>query len=196
MDDVSLLARWRDGDQSSGRALFQRYFDPLFRFFATKCDEPDELIQATFMAVVRARDQFQGRSSFRTYLYQIARHELYRYLRTAQRTRDFDPDVSALQDFVTTPGARIARNQGHQQLLAALRSLPADQQTLLELHYWEGLDAAELAEVLEVSPGAIRTRLTRARAALRDRLLERAEAPAAALASIETMETWARGLAR
>ena len=52
-------------------------------------------------------------------------------------------------------------------LFAALRSLTADQQLALELHYWQGLGAAELAEVFEVEPTTMRTRLHRARARLK-----------------------------
>jgi RNA polymerase sigma-70 factor (ECF subfamily) len=167
-DDVSLLARWRDGDAPSGRALFARYFNALYRFFATKTDDPDELVQATFLALLR--DQFAGRSSFRTYVYTIARHTLYRHLRERRRARGFDPEVSSIADLVTTPTGRIARDQARRRVVDALRTLPVEQQLLLELHYWEELDAPALAEVLEVSPGAVRVRLHRARAALEARL--------------------------
>src|SRR5262245_2344657 len=140
-DDASLLARWRDGDAAAGRALFAKYFDPLYRFFSTKCAEPDELVQATFFAIVKARDQFGGRSSFRTYLYTVARHELYRHLRTLRREREFDPELSSIADLVSTAGTRLARNEDHRKLLDALRTLTVDQQALLELHYWDELDA-------------------------------------------------------
>lgn len=192
VDDVTLLSQWREGDQTSGRALFKRYFDQLYRFFSSKCAEPDEMVQSTFFAMVKARDQFGGRSSFRTYLFTIARHELYRHLRTLKRDRTFDPEISSIQDMGTSIGGRMARNEDHRRLQEAMRSLPVEQQTLLELHYWEDLDAAALAEVFEVAPGAIRTRLTRARAALRDVLAQKAAAPADALASVEALETWAR----
>jgi RNA polymerase sigma factor (sigma-70 family) len=151
--DGELLERWRAGDQAAGRDLFARYFDPLFRFFANKCNEPDELVQATFFALVKARDQFAGRSSFRTYLYTIARNELYRWLRTFKRARDFDPELSSIAEVATTAGSQAGAQRSSTSLLcAALRTLPVEQQTLLELHYWDGLDAAALAEVFDV-PG-------------------------------------------
>ena len=64
----------------------------------------------------------------------------------------------------------------HPELLAepvatALRTLPVEQQTLLELHYWDGLDAAALAEVFESNAAAIRNRLHRAREKLREAML-------------------------
>ncbi len=193
-DDLTLLTRWREGDQPAGRDLFARYFDALYRFFATKCDEPDELVQATFLALVKARDQFAGRSSFRTYVYTIARHELYRHLRERQQGRVFDPELSSIAEIATTPAARLARNDDHRRLLEAMRSLPVEQQLVLELHYWEELDAAALAEILEIAPGAVRVRLHRARAALRERLVALEAAPAEALASDDSVEAWTRGM--
>lgn len=192
--DRELLERWRAGDQAAGRDLFARYFDPLFRFFANKCNEPDELVQATFFALVKARDQFAGRSSFRTYLYTIARNELYRWLRTFKRERDFDPELSSIAEVATTAGSRLARNEEHRRLCAALRTLPVESQTLLELHYWEGLDATALAEVFDAQVATIRQRLSRARLALKDALAASAGAPLP-LATVEDMDTWAKSMA-
>ena len=193
--DRELLERWRAGDQAAGRDLFARYFDPLFRFFANKCNEPDELVQATFFALVKARDQFAGDSSFRTYLFTIARNELYRWLRTFKRERGFDPELSSIAEVATTAGSRLARNEEHRRLCAALRTLPVESQTLLELHYWEGLDATALAEVFDAQVATIRQRLSRARLALKDALTASAGAPLPALATVEDMDTWAKSMA-
>ena len=192
--DRELLERWRAGDQAAGRDLFARFFDPLFRFFANKCNEPDELVQATFFALVKARDQFAGRSSFRTYLFTIARNELYRWLRTFKRERGFDPELSSIAEVATTAGSRLARNEEHRRLCAALRTLPVESQTLLELHYWEGLDATALAEVFDAQVATIRQRLSRARLALKDALAASEGAPLP-LATVEDMDTWAKSLA-
>ncbi len=192
--DEALLARWRTGDQASGRDLFARYFDQLYRFFSNKCAEPDEMVQATFLSMVKAKDQFAGRSSFRTYVFTIARNELYRHLRTLRRDRLFDPELSSIADLVTDAGAKLARGEDHRRLCDALRTLPIEQQTLLELHYWEGLDATALAEVFEVNTANIRTRLHRARNALRDAMAAAHSAPPHALASIEDLDTWARAI--
>jgi RNA polymerase sigma factor (sigma-70 family) len=194
--DLDLLTRWRAGDQAGGRDLFARYFDQLHRFFANKCSEPDEMVQSTFMALLKARDQFAGRSSFRTYLFTIARNELYRHVRNLQRDKLFDPQVSSIAQIATTAGAKLARNQEHRQLCAALRTLPLEQQTLLELHYWEEVDIAALSEIFETEASTMRMRLHRARAALREAMLANKAAPPQALASLETLDTWARGAAR
>lgn len=190
--DRDLLDRWRAGDKAPGRELFGRYFDQLRRFFANKVNDPDELVQATFMALLKAADQFAGRASFRTYLFTIARHELYRHLRTLQRERQFDPEVSSIEQIQTSVGGRLIRNEEHRKLCATLRLLPIEQQALLELHYWEDLDAPALAEVFEIPVGTVRVRLHRARLALREAMIAHDAAPAAALVSIETVDAWAR----
>jgi RNA polymerase sigma factor (sigma-70 family) len=193
-DDLTLLDQWRTGDAGAGEALFQRHFDSIYGFFETKCQtEADELTQATFLACLKARDQFRAQSSFRTYLFTIARHELYRMLRTRQRRDDkLDFELSSIAQLISTPGTRLARNQEHRRLLEALQGLPVEQQTLLELHYWEDMDIAALAEVFDAPQATIRTRLHRARKALRDRI--EGSAPPAALQDLETMDRWVQGL--
>lgn len=194
--DIELVDAWRGGDGEAGQALFQRHFDSIYGFFETKCEaDADELVQTTFLACLRARDQFRKESSFRTYLFTIARHELYRVLRTRQRDgARLDFELSSIAELVSTPATRIARNQEHRRLLEVLRQLPVEQQTLLELHYWEDLDIANLAEVFEMPRTTIRTRLHRARKALRERMA--GAAPAPVLETLETMDAWARGLPR
>ncbi len=192
--DVDLLNAWRAGDAAHGRLLFQRYFQALYRFFANKCDDPDEMVQQTFLAIVKAKDQFAGRSSFRTYLYTVARHELYRHLRGLQRARNFDPALSSIADLATSAGGKLARNQQHKLLCAALRTLPVEQQTLLELHYWDGLDATALAEVFESNAAAIRNRLHRAREKLREAMLATEGIPADTIATVEAVDALALSL--
>ena len=195
-EDVVLLERWRTGDEDAGQALFARHFDSIYGFFETKCSsDADELTQATFLACLRAKDQFKGNSSFRTYLFTIARNELYRVLRTRQR-RDakLDFELSSIAELVSTPGTRMARNQEHKRLIEALQHLPVEQQTLLELHYWEDMDIAALAEIFESPQATIRTRLHRARKALRDRM--EGSAPENVLETLESMDLWAKGVAR
>lgn len=190
--DREILDRWRTGDQPAGRALFTRYFDSLYRFFANKCGEPDELIQRTFLAIVKAKDQFAGRSSFRTYLFTIARHELYAYLRELRRSASFDPALSSIADLVTGAGSRLVRHEEQRCLFAALRTLPLDTQTLVELHYWEQVDAAALAEIFDVPAATIRMRLNRARTALREAMAAAGDAPPDAMRSDDDLERWAR----
>jgi RNA polymerase sigma factor (sigma-70 family) len=191
-DDIALLDRWRTGDAEAGQLLFERHFDSIYGFFETKCEaDADELTQATFLACLRAKDQFRKESSFRTYLFTIARNELYRVLRERQRQHEkLDFQLSSIADLVSTAGTKIQRNQEHRQMVDALRQLPVEQQTLLELHYWEDMEIGQLAEIFESPAATIRTRLHRARKALREQI--EGSAPAEVLQTLEGMDVWAK----
>jgi RNA polymerase sigma-70 factor (ECF subfamily) len=170
-DDLVVLQRWRAGDQRAGEELCGRYFDEVYRFFEHKFPaEADDLTQQTFLACVRTRDQFLGQSKFRTYLFAIARNALYTRLRQIPQFQHVDLEVSSLDELVSSPSSQFRKHEELAQIRAALRRLPVEQQVLLELHYWHDLDAAALAGVFSLSPGAIRVRLLRARRALRDQL--------------------------
>lgn len=194
--DVELLERWRAGDKQAGDLLVGRHFDSVCGFFENKTQgDIDELVQETFLACTRARDQFAQRSSFRTYLFTIARHQLYRYWRKRRRDGEaLDFGVTSVADLATSPSKRMARSQRHKLLLQALRALPLDQQVMLELHYWEDMAIGELAEVFEATAGAMRVRLFRARQALRDRMDALAADPSAGGGSLADFEAWARSL--
>jgi RNA polymerase sigma factor (sigma-70 family) len=193
--DAELLERWRNNEPGAGEALFKRHFDSVYGFFETKCaGHADELTQSTFLACVQARDKFRGESSFRTYLFAIARNELHHLLRTRfRKDSKLDFEVSSMAEIVTTPATRLARNQEHRQLVESLQTLPVDQQMLLELHYRQDMQIPELADVFSVSVGVIRQRMHRARKALREQLERLAKAEAAEYA---TREDWAGRLTR
>ena len=170
-EDLELLERWRAGDVSSGETLFTRHFADVRRFFDHKAGEDaDDLVQKTFTACVASRDRFRGQASFRTYLFAIARNQLYTYLRQLPRGEHVDFEVTSIAELVTSMSSRVGRARQIEQLRAVLQTLPADQQLLLEMHYWHDLDASALADVFEVPAGTIRVRLLRARKALRERL--------------------------
>jgi RNA polymerase sigma-70 factor (ECF subfamily) len=186
--DLSLLDRWCGGDASAGNALFTRHFPSLYRFFEHKTDgEVDDLVQETFLECLKGRDTFKRQSSFRTYLFAIARHVLFQHWRkraSARPTLDFE-DVS-IASLSTSIVSRMVRSTDRARLLEVLRTLPLDQQILLEMYYWEELDRDQLAEVFDVETATIGSRLFRARQALQQRLNS----------DEQDLDAWARGLAK
>jgi len=177
--DLTLLESWRAGDGRAGQDLFNRHFADIYRFFEYKVGaDADDLAQRTFMACIDARDRFRGGSSFRTYLFAIARNQLYSFLRRMPRAEHVDFEHTSIADLMPSLGSQLGRARAVERLRLALTTLPAEQQLLLELHYWHELDAEALGEVFESTPGTIRVRLLRARRALRERMdqidLERA----------------------
>jgi len=172
--DFELLDAWCAGDQGAGNTLFGRHFDALVRFFFNKVEqaECEDLVQRTLLACVSSKTRFRRHSSFRTFLFGIARNELLMFYRTLGQRPDTNFSTHSVADLGTSPSANVAREQEHALLLDALHRLPVDTQMLIELHYWEDLDAAALAELFEIDPTTVRTRLHRARARLRQLIAE------------------------
>ena len=170
--DFELLDRWRAGDNPAGQELLARHFDSLCGFFESKCDQDaDDLVQRTMLACVASKQTFRKQASFRTYMFTVARNELFHYLQAKRRDgQRLDFSITSIAELITTPGSRMIKDADKQRVVGALRQLPIEAQTLLELHYWQELDAEALAEVFEIEPGAVRVRLHRARQKLRELL--------------------------
>jgi RNA polymerase sigma-70 factor (ECF subfamily) len=206
-EELELLDRWCAGDATAGNALFRRHYEAVYRFFSAKVDgEVEDLAQETFLACVRERQRFLRHSTFRTYLFAIAKYTLYGYWRRRARSSTSPQPVEELSiaSMSTSACSRITRREDHARLLAALQQLPLEQQLLLELHYWEELERDQLAEVFEVEPATTRSRLFRARQALRELLAAAEVAPRPREAAIGAappqedpeLEAWARSVWR
>jgi RNA polymerase sigma factor (sigma-70 family) len=184
--DLELFALWRAGDNCAGSALIKRHFAALHRFFATKArGHEEDLIQTTFVACVEARDAFRQEASFRTYLFSLARLQLFTHYRKLYRTSDIDFTTTSIHDFGTSPSAALLRREERELLEQALQQVPLDQQIALELKYWEDLAAPDIATVLGIPENTVYSRLQRAKCHLREalmRLSDVAEERARALA--------------
>lgn len=194
--DLDLLDAWRGGDRAAGSTLFERYFLALYRFFRAKVGgELDDLVQRSFAACVEARVRLRPDTSFRAYLFACARTVLQDHFREHYRGKeDPDPDVQSVEDLGTTPSAALARAQEHRLLLHALRQIPINQQIALELFYWEGLSGSEIAAVLDVPEGTVRTHINRGRHALAERLTALMQDPSAVQSTLDDLGRWANAI--
>lgn len=181
--DFDLLDRWRGGDNAAGQQLLARHFDTLCGFFESKCDQDaDDLVQRTMLACVSSKHAFRKQASFRTYLFTVARHELFHYLQAKRRDgQRLDVSTTSVAELITTPASRMIKDAERRRVVDALRRLPIEAQTLLELHYWQELDVEALAGVFDLEAGAVRVRLHRARKRLRELLEVEADEDAARL---------------
>lgn len=194
-DDLELLEAWRGGDARAGTALFERHFENLYRFFRNKAEGAvDDLIQQTFLRCVESRDRIRGESSFRTYLFTIAHHELYAFWRKRAREEITDFSERSVEDLATSPSGVVARHREQQLLLSALRAIPLELQVVLELHYWEELSGPELAEVLAIPEGTVRSRLRRGREALEEKMKSLGAEPSLLTSTLTDLDRWAASL--
>jgi RNA polymerase sigma-70 factor (ECF subfamily) len=195
--DLALLDRWCAGDSAVGNVLFKRHFTSLYRFFEHKTDgEVDDLVQETFLQCLKGRTTFRKQSTFRTYLFAIARHVLFQHWRARARVHPtLDLEDVSIASLSTSVGSRLARSADRARLISVLRTLPLDQQLLLEMYYWEDLDRDQLAEVFEVETATIGSRLFRARQALHEGMQNGIDDGAQPPEGQEALDAWARSLA-
>jgi RNA polymerase sigma factor (sigma-70 family) len=192
-DDHALVDAWQRGDKRAGAQLFDRYFAPVSRFFRNKLpDQAEDLIQQTFAALLEGRDRLRTITSFRSYLFGIAHNLLRAHLRSLDRNRALDPLESSLAELAPSPSALLGEQAEQRLLLLGLRRLPIEHQLALELHYWEGLNAAEIAEVLAVPHSTMRSRLGRARELLERAIAELAETPELGRSTLGGLDAWAQ----
>ena len=192
--DEALLVRWQQGDQSAGKALVERYYDAVARFFRNKINgDVADLIQDTFAKLVGGHHRVRDRSRFRAFLFSIAYHVLNDHLRGQYRDRpNLDFQELSVADLAPGPGTVAWRNQEERLLLEALRNVPIDYQVLLELRYWEELKTADIGVVLDIPHGTVRSRLHRAHDLLRQAMERLAQSAEQLESTMARLSDWAR----
>lgn len=190
---------WRTGDRRAGAALFDRHFASIRRFFINKActeSEVEELVQRSFVAALESAGRFRGDASVRTWLISIARNIQREWIREIMREAVdlVEPDAMCSERLGPGISTGLDLQREQQILLTALRRLPIEQQTLLELFYWEELRASELVEVFGVPEGTIRTRLRKAKLDLRGTIDALARTPEELDSTRSGLDGWARGL--
>jgi RNA polymerase sigma factor (sigma-70 family) len=194
--DEDLLKAWTTGDPLAGATLVRRHFDRVDLFFRVKVGEERcvDLTQITFLAVQEAvrLGRFRGDSSFRTWLFGIARNKLLVHLRDGGlEQKRFDPDADSVADSDPSPVTIIDEKQHRRLLLAALRRLALDDQVMLELHYWEHMQIAEIAAVVDKPINTVKARMRRARLRLEELMDELADSQDELETTRSGLEGWA-----
>jgi RNA polymerase sigma-70 factor (ECF subfamily) len=194
-EDDELYHRWVAGERDAGHQLITRYFEAIGRFVATKVSDPAEvqdLLAQTFEVCTKSLGRFEGRSSFRTYLFGIANNVIRDHIKRKQRRpQDIDFRVTRIADLGPTPSFVLGDEKEQQLLLAALRSIPYDLQVLVELSYFEEMTRHEIAEVLQLPPGTVASKLRRAKAALYEELDKLATSPELLESTLNGLRDWA-----
>jgi RNA polymerase sigma-70 factor (ECF subfamily) len=171
--DEQLMVAFSRGSTDAFGELFSRYRQPMFGFFRRRLRDPaqaEELTQETFLAVLRASSHYEPSATFRTYLYAIG----FNVLRAHRRKAAFRAMFHGAMFEGVGRGDReaAARNTMDTDvwLRDAVNRLERMDREILLLREFEQLSYAEIAELLRLPLNTVRTRLFRARTALRDLL--------------------------
>ncbi len=192
-DDDAIVARLRGGDDKAFAALIDRYHATMLRvargYVATK-EAAEDVVQETWLGVIRGVDGFEARSSLKTWIFRILVNRAKTRGERESRTRPFsslvaevdeptvDPsrfiDSGRWQGFWSAPPTRHAIPEQHvlaseasDRVLRAVDGLPPNQQVVITLRDIQGLSAAEVCDLLSISEANQRVLLHRARGKVR-----------------------------
>jgi RNA polymerase sigma-70 factor (ECF subfamily) len=163
--DDQLILEFQKGSWDAFRELFERDRDPVYGFFRRRLGDParaEELAQECFLALLRNAARYEPRASFRSYLYGIAVNMAHAERRKAGREiREANPPEPRVEQ---DPDAGLWVRQ-------ALEQLELDDREILMLREYEQLSYVEIAGILRLPVNTVRSRLFRARAAIRELLM-------------------------
>ena len=186
VSDEQLMLAFSKGSADSFGELFARYKQPIFGFFRRRVFESahaEELTQETFLALFRAAGRYQPRALFRTYLYAIG----FKILRAYRRKAAFRVTFFGQRTSVPEPGKQDATESALWVRRAVEKLDPIEREILL-LREFEQLSYAEIADLLELPLNTVRSRLFRARIALRNLLEPSAKEAAQPAAQLITQK--------
>jgi RNA polymerase sigma-70 factor (ECF subfamily) len=172
--EPQLIERAQDGDRLAFEELVRRYADRLYAVvlrFVADAGEAEEVTQEAFLRAWRGIGRFQGRSQFFTWLYRIGINEAKRRAERAPPpavpTALEDSPLADAPDWSAAPEPLAEQGDLRRVLERAVRGLPLDYRTPLILRDIEGLSTKEAAELMELGEAAFKSRLHRARLAVR-----------------------------
>jgi RNA polymerase sigma-70 factor (ECF subfamily) len=204
-DDGLLVAALRRGDDAAFGTIIDRYHPSLVRIatlFVRDYEVAEEVAQETWIGVLRGIDRFEGRSSFRTWLFGILANQARRRGERERRMIPFsalarspqgeepavDPErflplgeewaghwASPPASWEVAPEVAFLSKEGRREIEAAIAALPPNQRTVITLRDVEGWEAAEVCNVLGLSQTNQRVLLHRARSRVRQALEEHLE---------------------
>jgi len=183
LDDITLVRRIQRGDRTALDQLVARHqaraYQYAFRLTRSQ-DEAADVVADAFVRVFKAIDGFKGDSAFSTWLHRIVTN-CYLDRRKKANSR---PAVSLDQELALgeseverqfadpdmTPHDRAVQSQKESKIQEALKRLPEWQRAIVVMYHVDGLAYEEIAEILDLPMGTVKSRLNRARLALRDEL--------------------------
>lgn len=178
--DRELVDRWKEGDASAFEQLVRRHEQRVFRLLLRMMgsrEEAEDVAQETFLSLHRHGKRFRGDSRFSTFVYRVAANAALNRRRTLGRSRARIDKLAVRQaagdDLPSSPRDPEDATAGREvtdQVREALQKLSPSLRMPVVLYDIEGLAYAEIAKVLGVAEGTVKSRIHRARRALREQL--------------------------
>ena len=178
LDDQQLVTASKRGDQDAFSQLVQRYqrriFNLVYRMLQ-QYEEASEITQETFLAAWQGLPSFRGDARFGTWLYRIAYNCALKQLETRKRDRALQAALQAeraleSEDTYKRADAQIDEHERQAFVQEHLSHLPAKYRAVLILRHLQDMTYEEMAEILTMPVGTIKTHLFRARNLLKERL--------------------------
>ncbi len=174
-----LYRRFLAGDESGFDEILAQYHDHLIVFINNivhQYETAEDLAADTFMELLVHKNRYSFKSSFKTYLFSIARHKAIDHIRHESRRTILSSDdetVKALSDFSSVEET-VAANDEKRRLLSLIGKLPEDYATYLHLFYFEDLSADEIVKIMKKSKKQLANLAYRAKKALEQAMREEA----------------------
>jgi len=179
LEDARLVAATLAGDQGAFQELVERYQSRLFaltRHYTRSAVEIEDIVQDTFLKAFRRLDSFDHRSSFYTWIYRIATNTILDVLKRRGRS-----PIQAVEDpellgevapvDVPAPSANLDAKEVSEITHQVLEHLPDIFRTVLVMREFDEMSYQDIADTLGISIGTVESRLFRARARFKDKLL-------------------------
>ncbi|MHC4725876.1 MAG: RNA polymerase sigma factor [Planctomycetota bacterium] len=185
IDDAVLVRQCWQGDSAAIERLILKYQNRIYNVILKICADPDdaaELTQDTFVKIIENIENFQGRSSFYTWAFRIAVNLTLNYCRRntrigfssldAEQIRDNSQPGKILKELLSNessldPAAVAQNNELCQIVIESLKKLDDPQRAVVVLRDIEGMNYNQIAKVLDIELGTVRSRLSRGRKKLR-----------------------------
>ncbi|HUY12111.1 MAG TPA: sigma-70 family RNA polymerase sigma factor [Terriglobia bacterium] len=179
--DLELMLRVRSGDADSFEVLLNRYRARLVSYFSRMVRDPalaEDLAQEVFLRVYKARNRYRPDARFTTWLYRIATNLALNAIRdrkvdgyaVADDGFDMEPAAARIPDKKPTAEQELMDCDREKLIRGAVEDLPDNQRAAVILHKYQDVDYRQIAKVLNVSEGAVKSLLFRAYENLRRRL--------------------------
>lgn len=177
-EERELIRRIREGDGEALRAIVERYQDRIHALIygiVRDRHEVEDVAQEVFLKVYTRISAFDGRSKFYTWLYRVAANAAKDHVKKRSRRPAVTLEEDAfLPDAADGPAAGARIRETRRFVRESIAALPSRYRTVLTLRELDGLSYKEISDVLQLSIGTVESRLHRARAQLKRRLLRHA----------------------